>query len=142
MKRGLLVLLGVSLLLSQSHVPVDQLRARPGAPTTGVWVFYNGAFALAELGEGISLAVVNGKPVLRATVSAPQGVVGAELAPQADGSHLLPAVSASPHHLSVYRNGVRQKQGLDYNLDPQNPRRIVPRTAWAADDVLQADFRY
>ena len=142
MRRVWMVLVCTSLLLSQSQVPVDQLRVRPGSPSTGVWVFYNGAFVLAEVGEGVQVAVVEGKPVLKVTPAAPKWLMGADLTAQADGSCLLPNVAAGFRNVAVYRNGVRQKQGLDYVLDVQSPRRVVPLFAWAADDVLQADIEY
>jgi len=38
---------------------------------------------------------------------------------------------------AVYRNGLRQKPGLDYELHGQF---ITPSSAWAEDDVILVDY--
>ena len=45
--------------------------------------------------------------------------------------------------VKLYRNGLRQKLGLDYALDPANPHFFRPLgDPWDASDVVLMDYLY
>lgn len=106
----------------------------------------NLAFSYTLKSAVVSRIVVTPKPVVPAPTSGVRftGVVPVR---QDDGTYVLtPPSPTSISNLAVYRNGLRQKLGLDYRIGEATITAtpvyvaIVPLTQWDADDVMLCDF--
>lgn len=118
MNSGLLGLLAIALCLlapsvqAQTRVTTPALAGTPGA-NPRVWVVLpDGKLAEADL-ENITLVIgTDGKPILRASMAAPQTVLKSKIlltAPRAD----YPLQGTLD---TVHRNGLLQAEGDDYTI--------------------------
>ena len=146
MRKALIVLLVVAAALAAAPTTIRiAMLAGPLLANGGVLVLApNGQVQVASIGTGVSLTSTgNGAYVLQAVV--PNLAVGVKPARQQDGTYLLPQ-QPNQATLMVYRNGVRQSPGDDYNYDASTKtiRPIVPSpwNAWNDDDIVLADYVY
>jgi len=110
-----------SFLFAQTpgtQLPLDSVKGTPGTSPRMAVIQINGKIIMADIGAGLILDTpTTGIPVLRAAqVILPNRVVGE--VPVAGATPAVFTLANIPKvgTLAVYRNGIRQKLVLDYNL--------------------------
>ena len=142
--RFLMLPLVIGLLMAQAptKIGINQLKGTAN-PTGQVFVVLSsGQVVFAELGAGLVLDTSGTKPTIRVSVLSPvlpTRIIGEALTEVAGAVSLKNSPAAGT--VAIWRNGIRQKEGLDYTL---NGRTISTATAYPPGccdgDVLLADY--
>lgn len=122
MTRLLLMLaLAASFLFAQApgtQLPLDSVKGTPGTAPRMAIIQINGKIIMADIGGGLILETPpTGNPILRAAaVALPNRAVGEVPVAGATPAVFTLANIPKAGTLALYRNGIRQKPVLDYNL--------------------------
>jgi len=101
------------------------------------------AVAIAQqIGQGI-LIVPGNPPQIQLSQQAyiPIQVFNVSLVKMPNGTYKVSEIVIGipePRNFRLYRNGLRQKQGLDYTVD--SSLTVTALFPWALDDILIADY--
>lgn len=139
----LMILFAVALhAQSGTQIPIGSLKAATGAVQLTI-VLANGQVVVADVGSGLVLDVSGAKPVLRVAPTAPAStnVVGEVPVTKTDPLVFDLARAPKTGTLALYRNGVRQRLGLDYTLAGTTIT-FIPHYAGDSNPVLVADYTY
>lgn len=133
----LLTLLAGAIALSQTAVVTIQFRGAP-SPTPQILVALpNGDVKQVQIGPGLKLDLSGAVPTL--SVSAASEVVGEVTKRTGDLTHVT-ARQPAPNTLKVYRNGLRQSEGIDYAVSGSTIT-FIPYYAGDVTATVTADYR-
>jgi hypothetical protein len=128
------LLLGLAALplLAQTTITPPQIRlGAPGEPANlRLYAVGLSGMVQVQVGPGLRIELREGVPTLTADTGALR-IVSRVLVQDQNGNYVCPQCQR------VYRNGIRQAQGVDYNT---NPGGILPILPWAADDVVLGEW--
>lgn len=140
-----LLLVCSAFLLAQTSVNVGQVA---GAPTTAGNIFVvlpDGRLAQADLGPNLTIDLTGTKPVLKVVIPPPAQTINfvddETLTASSTNPLVYPLAKAPiPGTLKVYRNGMRQRPGVDYTASSQS---ITFVSYYATDPgaLVSADYR-
>jgi len=131
MRLSLLLILACSGF-AQTSIPPSQLRLGAPGELDKLRLYAVGLSGMVQvsIGPGLRLEAHEGGVRIVAEPGALR-IVSRVLAPDANGNYPCPQCQR------VFRNGIRQSPGVDYNA---NPGGILPILPWAVDDVVLGEW--
>jgi hypothetical protein len=119
-------------LLAQTTITPPQIRlGAPGEPANlRLYAVGLSGMVQVQVGPGLRIELREGVPTLTADPGALR-IVSRVLVQDQNGNYVCPPCER------VYRNGIRQAFGVDYNT---NPGGVLPIQPWAADDVVLGEW--
>lgn len=120
--------------VSQTSLSIRQLASTKSVQGTILVWDANGRAYFAELGTGLVLTIENGKATISVSLPAPSKEIWGEDISTTSALAFTPVAGS----VRIVRNGLRQKESLDYTLSGKTITWVLPVEA---RDVLLADYR-
>lgn len=144
MKLPLLLLALALPVLAQTpgtRVPADNLKGKSTAVPQVLVILPNGLFVQADLGSGLVIDTTGPRPVLRPTGLLSNRVIGETPVTATDPVVFTLANTPKAGTVAVYRNGLRQKLGLDYSIQDKTIT-FIPYYAGDPAPVIVVDYEW
>jgi hypothetical protein len=119
-------------LLAQTTITPPQIRlGAPGEPANlRLYAVGLSGMVQVQVGPGLRIELREGVPTLTADTGALR-IVSRVLTQDQNGNYVCPRCER------VYRNGINQTEGVDYD---RNPGGVLPKSPWEKDDLVKGEW--
>jgi hypothetical protein len=127
-----LLLFAALPLIAQTTITPPQIRMGAPGEVQNLRLYAVGLSGMVQVqvGPGLRIELREGVPTLTADPGALR-IVSRVLVQDQDGNYVCPECQR------VYRNGINQTEGVDYD---RNPGGVLPKQPWAKDDLVKGEW--